>query len=110
MPPRTILPIQKSGMASHAVIPNYHCPRRPLHSRLEILALGDVIVQEVEKVVALFFLKPDNAAGELRVDIKSLFACCGMSPDERVDRGHWCTADDAASQLAGLGLFNPWWC
>ena len=85
MPPRTIIPIQERRVGSHTVIPHNDSSWRPLHPRLEILALGDVIVEEVEDEVALLLLVTNDPAHELRVDEKSFLACYGVCSDKRVD-------------------------
>jgi hypothetical protein len=46
----------------NSVIPYHHCSWSPLHTSLEILALREMVVQEVEKVVALLLFVADDAA------------------------------------------------
>lgn len=91
-------------MRSDSVIPHDHSPRRPLNSALQILTKRDVVIQELEQVLALLLLEADDVARELRVDIDGLFACDGVSPDYGMDAAHWVAADDAAFLEGSLGL------
>jgi hypothetical protein len=106
MPPRTRVPIQQRRMRSDAIIPHDHRTRRPLHPSLEILALRDVVVQEVEQEVAFLFFVPHDATTELRVHEERLFAGRRMRANERMDGSYCVATDDAAPVLAVLGLFD----
>lgn len=106
MPPRTSIPIQESRMRSNSIVPYYHSSRRPLNACLEILALGNVIIQEVQKKFALFLLVAYDATTELRIYKERLLAGRWMCAHEWVDGGYWVAADDASTVLAVVGLLD----
>lgn len=45
-------------------IPNDNSTGAPSHAGLDVLRQRDVVVQELEKEVGLFFLVPDDIAGD----------------------------------------------
>ena len=94
MPPFTVLPINLCTVRCHTIVPHDHSPRRPLDPALQILAQCNMIVQELEQVLALFLLEADDVARELRVYIDGLFACDRMRPDDGVDAADRIAADD----------------
>lgn len=106
MSARSILPIQQRRVRCHTIIPHHHRPGRPLDAGLEILTFGNVIVEEVEQVVALFFLEADDAPAELGVHVEGFLACRWMRAYQRMDGGDWVAPDGAASELACFGLFD----
>ena len=73
-------------LTSHAVIPNYNGIRPPSDSGLEVLRQGNMVIQELEEIIALFLLEADNVSSELRVDIQGLFASRWVSSDNGMDR------------------------
>lgn len=93
-------------MRSHTVIPHHHRARRPLDTNLEILTLGNVIVEEVEQVLAFLLFEADNAPAELGVYEKGFFARGRVRAHEWVDGSYGVAADDAASEFAAFGLFD----
>lgn len=60
--PLTVLPVKHSRVASHAVIPDDNSTRLPSDPGLKILREGDVVVQEFQQVVRLFFLESNYVA------------------------------------------------
>jgi hypothetical protein len=106
MPPRSIFPVKESGVGRDSVVPYHDCSWSPLHASLEILALREMVVQEVEKVVTLLFFIPNNASGELRVDEERLLAGRRMSTHKRVDGCDRLAANDASAVPAVIGLLH----
>lgn len=80
-----IRPVVSKELTSYSVVPDNHGIRRPLDSSLKILTQRDVVIQELQQIVALFLLEADYVSGELWIDIKRLLAGCGMSSHERVN-------------------------
>lgn len=97
MPTCAIIPIQQRRMRSHTVIPHHHRARRPLDTHLKVLTFGNVIVEEVEQVLALLLFEADNAPAELGVYEEGFFARGRVRADEWVDGSDGVAADDAAS-------------
>lgn len=95
-------------MRRHTVIPDHNRARRPLDAGLEVLALGNVVVQKVEQEVALLLLEAHDASAELRVDEECFFARCRVRAYQRVDRGYGVAADDAAAVAGVVCLFDCW--
>jgi hypothetical protein len=93
-------------VGSNTVVPNDYGSWSPLHSSLEILSLGQVVVEEFEEEITLLLLVTDDAAAELWVDKKSLLASGGVGSNERVDGSNWVSADDASSVLAVVRLLD----
>jgi len=93
-------------MRSHTVIPDDHSSRSPLHASLEVLTLGDMVVQELEEEVTLLLLVADDPTSELRVDEDGLLAGHRVCADDRVNVGHGITAHDAAAGAAVGGLLD----
>lgn len=81
----TIIPVDQSGMCSDAVIPNNHGTGLPSHSGLNIGREGNVVIKELQKVVALLLLESDDISGELWVDIQRLLTGCWVSSNHGVD-------------------------
>jgi hypothetical protein len=72
------------------VVPNHHGSRSPSDAGLDILAPRNMLIQELQQVVAFFLLEADNISSELRVDKKSLLASGGMGPHNWVDGPVYC--------------------
>lgn len=106
MPPRPVFPVKESGVGRNSVVPHHDCSRSPLHAGLEILALREMVVQEVEEIVALLLLVADNTARELWVDEERLLAGHGMGAYERVNGCDRLAANDASAVSAVVGLLN----
>jgi hypothetical protein len=106
MPPRSIFPVKESGVGRNSVVPDHDCSWSPLHASLEILALREMVVQEVEKVVTLLLFVSYHASGELGVDEKSLLACRRMSTHKRVDGCDRLAANNASAVPAVIGLLH----
>lgn len=100
------MPVQKSRVCSNAVVPNNYCSWGPLHSSLEILSLGQVVVEKFEQEITLLLFVSNDAAAELRVDEKSLLASGGVGSNKWVDGSHCISADDASSILAIVCLLD----
>lgn len=85
--------------------PHHNHPLLPLDPRLQIRTHRNMIVQELEQVIALLLLETDNAASELRVDVQGLLARDGMRADDGVDVADRFAADDGAAGEGTGGLF-----
>jgi hypothetical protein len=70
VPPLSALPVHQRRMTRLAVIPNNDRSFLPLDTRLEVGAVGDVVVQKFEQCIALFLLQPDDIASDWREDLK----------------------------------------
>lgn len=70
------------SLTGHAVIPDDNGVGPPSHSGLQILRQGDVVIQELEEVIALFLLEANNVPCELWVDIQGLLASCWVCPHD----------------------------
>lgn len=121
----TIVPVHQSGMCSHTVIPHHHGPGLPLHACLDIGREGNMVIKELQKIVAFLLLEADNVSGELWVDIQGLLTGCWVSSNQRMDgaeemsvtslhidacfRDHhlryWVSADGATSVASSSRLF-----
>lgn len=105
MPPLPILPIKNRSVRRDSVVPNDNSALLPLHSALQIRRQSDVVVQELEKVIALFLLEADDPTGELRVDVESLLASGRMCAHDGVYVADWLTTVDGSASSGGLSLF-----
>jgi len=76
--------IEQGGMSSNSVIPDGNRAFFPFEPCLEIYPLSDMVVQEVEEVVAFLLFVADYVASELGVYEYSSFASNGMSPNKRM--------------------------
>ena len=56
-------------MACDSIVPNHHSSWPPSDTGLDILAPGDVLVQELQEVITLFLLETDDVPSELGVDV-----------------------------------------
>jgi len=65
MPALAVLPIEDGGVRRNPVVPNNDSARLPLHAHLQVSTERDVVVQELEQIVALLLLEANDAAGEL---------------------------------------------
>ena len=74
MPSSTILPINQWRVSCHSIIPHHNSLGCPPDPTLDILREGHVIVQELQEVVALLLLEPNNIPSELGIDVQRLFA------------------------------------
>lgn len=63
MPPLPVLPVNQRRVLRHAIVPHHHRPLLPLDARLEVRAVREVVVQELEDRIRLLLLEPDNVAG-----------------------------------------------
>lgn len=64
-----------------------------------------MVVQELQQVVRLFLLEPDNATSELRVDEERLLACRGMCSNKWMHVCNRIATDNASSGQRVLCLF-----
>lgn len=125
MPPLAVLPVNQRRVLRDAVVPDHDGAGLPLDARLEVGAVREVVVQELEEGVRLLLLEADDVAGDLTVvsmrlkvevrggerltlvvDIDSLFARCGMGADNRVFVDDGLASLDAAPCSGGVDLFN----
>lgn len=60
MPPLTALPIYQGRVLRHTVVPDNNGALLPLHAGLEISAVGEMVVQELEQSIGLLLLEADN--------------------------------------------------
>jgi hypothetical protein len=91
---RAILPIDQRRMGGNSIIPNDDRVGLPLDAAVQILAVREMVIQELEQEVALFLLKPNDVPRELRVDVQSLLA------------GRWVGADEGMDLARGLSVSN----
>jgi hypothetical protein len=61
----SILPVHQCRMDSNSVIPHDDGILLPFDTRLEVCALGHVVVEEIQDGVGLFLLVANDAAGDL---------------------------------------------
>lgn len=108
MSSRTIFPVQECRVRSHPVVPHDNCPRCPLDASLEVLALRNMVVQEVEEEVTLLFLVADDAAAELWVYEERFLSSCRMCPHEGMDGRYRLATYKTASISAVVGLLDGW--
>ena len=106
--PLTIRPIKGGRVCSDAIVPNHNCPRCPLDSDLEVLTQCDMVVQELQEIVAFFLFVPNDVASELRVHIQCFLAGDWMCSDNGVNRCHWLSSHYSTSKLAILCLLMSW--
>jgi len=64
VPPLPILPVHQSRVLRHPVVPDHDGPFFPLDPSLEVGAVREVVVQELEEGVGLFLLEADDLAGD----------------------------------------------
>lgn len=95
-----VTPIDGGRMRSNAIVPDYDGLWYPFDSDLEVLAQRDMVVQEVQEVVTLFLLIPDDMASELAVDEQRFLASGWMPPDKWMDGRHWFSSHDPTMGLA----------
>lgn len=101
-------------MRSNTIVPNDNSSRRPLHASLEILALGDVVIEELQQEVALLLLVPNDATGELWIDEECLLTGRRMCAHQWVDGTDRLATDNTTPVLAVISLLDscslvrPW--
>jgi hypothetical protein len=64
VPPLPVLPVDERRVLRHAVVPHHHGPLLPLDARLEVGAVREVVVQELEDCVRLLLFEADDVAGD----------------------------------------------
>lgn len=64
MPALTVRPVEDSRVLRDPVVPNHDGALLPLDACLEVGAVGQVVVQELEQRVGLFAFQADNVAGD----------------------------------------------
>lgn len=72
-------------MGSNAVVPNDDRSGSPLDTGLEVLAMGNMIVQKFEQEIGFLFLVTYDTTSELWIDEQRLLPGYRVSPDERMD-------------------------
>lgn len=82
---RAILPINQRRVRGDAVVPDDDGVGLPLDTAVQVLAVGQMVVQELEQVVALLLLEADDVPRELRVDVQGLLAGGRVGADEGMD-------------------------
>lgn len=60
MPSLAVPPVYQSRVLRHTVVPHDHCALLPLNAHVEIGAIGDVVVKELEQIVRFFLLQADD--------------------------------------------------
>jgi hypothetical protein len=73
---------------------------------LEILALRNVVVKEVEEIVGLFLLVTHDAAAKLWVYEECFLACCWVRAHEWVNGSYWVATNDTTTVLGVVCLFD----
>jgi len=91
-------------MSSDTVVPNDDCSRCPLDSGLDILRIGDMIIQESQECVRFFLLVSRNTSHELLVHKQSLLTGGWVCPDYRMSVGDGITSNNAATSESILCL------
>lgn len=104
VPPLPILPVENRSVRRDSVIPCHNGAHIPLHAALQICGQGNVVVQEFEKVVALFLLEANDAASELWIDVQRLLASSWVRANDGMDVADWLTAEDGAAVGGCLSL------
>lgn len=64
MAPLPVLPVDQRRVLRDAVVPHHDRALLPLDARLEVGAVREVVVQELEQRVRLFLLEADDVAGD----------------------------------------------
>lgn len=63
MPSLPILPVHQGRVLSHSVVPYNNCALLPLDPSLEVSAIGQVVVQELQERIRLFLLQAYDFSG-----------------------------------------------
>jgi hypothetical protein len=72
-------------VSSDSVVPHHDSVGLPLDTAVEILRICQMVVQELEEVVALLLFEANDVPCELWVDIQRLLASRWVSTDEWMD-------------------------
>lgn len=72
-------------MSSDTVVPDHNGVWRPLDSAMQILTIRQMIIQELEEIIALLLLVPNNVPCELRVDVQRLLSSRRVRTDHGMD-------------------------
>jgi hypothetical protein len=72
-------------MCSDPVVPKNHGTGLPFNSGLNISRESNVVIKELQEIVALLLLEPDDVSGELWIDIQRLLTGCWVSSNQGVD-------------------------
>ena len=72
-------------MRGDTVVPDHNSVGPPLDTAMQILAVRQMIVQELQQIIALLLFIADDVPCELRVDIQGLLAGGWVGADERMD-------------------------
>lgn len=124
MPPLPALPIHQGRVLRHAVVPDDDGALLPLDAGLEIGAVREMVVQELEERIRLLLLETDDVTCNcitcqsldtmharqygltLRVDVKRLLSSGRVRPDNRVLVDHRIAPLDAAPRSRGVDLLD----
>lgn len=64
MSPLPSLPINQGRVLSHSVVPHNDCALLPLDPGLEVSAVRQVVIQELQKRIRLFLLQANDFSGD----------------------------------------------
>lgn len=100
----SVRPVEQSSVRGSSVVPDNHRAVFPSGSNVEVGALGDDLVQEVENQIRLLLLETDDVSGELGVDKYGLLASGRVGSDNGVDVGHGLSSDNTSSSNGSISL------
>lgn len=122
VPSLPILPVNNCAMLCDSVIPHNHRASLPLDADLEVSAVRQVVVKELEKRIRLLRLQADDAAGDyvgqrvvfdvkelgltLRVHVEGFFSCSGMRAYNWVVIDHRFPSLDTSTCSRSVNLLN----
>lgn len=86
--------VTSRGVDGESVVPDDEGAGLVGRADLEIRALGNVVVEELEQVLGLLILEADDVAREALVDVESLLAGYGVDTDEGVLEFHRCQSEE----------------
>ena len=91
-------------MGGSSVVPDNHRSVLPSGSNVEVGALGNDLVQEVQDQIRLLLLETDNVSGELWVHEDGLLAGSRVLSDDGVDVLDGLSSNNTSSSNGGIGL------
>lgn len=101
----TVLPVQNCCMGRDTVIPDDDSARGPLNPCLQILCKGNMVIQELEKIVALLFLESFDMTSELLVHEQGLLTSYRVCSNNWVGSGTGLATDNGSAGTSSRGLF-----
>lgn len=100
------LPIDEGAVLSDSVVPDDDRLLIPLDAGLEVSAVREVIVEELEDGVGLLLLEADDLARELRVDVERLLARSRVRADNGMAVDDGLAPLDAVADSGGVDLLD----